>query len=58
MSDAFIEAVVRVVADEVPPECRALTSSFIELLGGALKDSAAPTGFADRGKGCSRVGSR
>lgn len=51
MTDEFIEAMVRWYADELPPELYGATIAFVELAGGALKRSAAPIGFQDRGAG-------
>ena len=49
MTDEFIEALVRCTADELPlPDC-AITLTFIELLGGKLKESTAPIGFLKGG---------
>lgn len=48
--DAFIEAYVAALADDLPvPEC-ALTLSFIELMGGKLKETPSPVGLKEGGE--------
>jgi hypothetical protein len=48
--DAFIDAYVKAVADDLPvPEC-ALTLSFIELMGGKLRETQSPVGLKEGGE--------
>ncbi|PRW50977.1 FAD-linked oxidase [Chlorella sorokiniana] len=44
LTEACLDELVRWTADEVPPGCHT-TLSFVELLGGRLKDSQAPVGW-------------
>lgn len=48
-TDEFIDTYVRCATEELPLPDLGLTLSFIELMGGALKDSTSPIGLKEGG---------